>query len=97
MCYGIRVYADGRIEEIHYIDETLNDNARIIYQDGTILIGNYKNGLKNGKFTKTTKKNNIFEESYVNGKEDGYFSFPKNDGTKRYIGYIYGELLVNST
>ena len=87
------MYADGRIEEGHYIDGTLNDRWLTIYPNGTSLVGVYKKGIKNGKFIKQLKNKKIQHESYVNGVEDGVFSFPLNGDEHKYIVCKFGKVI----
>ena len=78
------------IGNIGYEGDFVNDkqegNGKSIWEDGNYYIGQWKNGLRNGKGTYYYSNGNIrYEGDYVNNKREGYGKYIWEDG-EYYIG-----------
>ena len=75
---GILYYNNGKIEyEGEFLNDKFEGNGKYIYEDERYYIGQFKNGLKEGKDTLYYKNGNIeyvvnFKEGMYHGKGNEY-------------------------
>ena len=63
-------YSNGNIKyEGDWINDKKEGNGKYIWEDGNYYIGQFKNGLRNGKGTEYYSNGNIkYEGDWINGK-----------------------------
>ena len=66
-------YSNGNIKyDGDWINDKAEGNGKGIWEDDAYYIGQFKNGLRNGKGTKYYKNGKIgFEGDYINDKAEG--------------------------
>lgn len=78
---------DGTVYEYNYKDGALNGPWKETRPDGTVVMGTYVNGQKEGKETiQRTGEDNVpvyIEQTYTNGKKNGPFLMVTGQATTR--------------
>lgn len=64
--------------------------GRMIFPNGSVLVGNFNNGLLNGEGKCRDQQGNIFKGNFKNGKLEGIIQIVKIDGGKLLIICIRG-------
>ena len=84
---GIMYYKDGTIQyEGNYINDMPEGKGKFVHENGEYYIGEFQNGLRNGKGTIYYKDGKIYYEGdFVNGNGEGNGKIIYEDGSY-YIG-----------